>query len=416
MAERVSAFGRPIRLATSVNYPQPPSSGLISRGDYRDTLPGGGDFCQGIAEGAMQPPEFWRDLQAQFQELDDPGRNLCATKTRDGTWVVCGPDNDVQARALQDMFRALSTRAAVAAEILVENGSAVDAWLNHVTKVKSAYYHPVSTTTEIVGDDNMVSLEDGWIDCVCIASAICCGQLVTASFVAAEQGRRAEGLATSPSNAPSTSEDNDAREGTVTSSRAVFKRAGNRYWQVAYGGEHSNTVRGVKGMLWISHLLGSPRQTVSAYTVLVDPIKHDATDAPARMVDDVRHSDSKYCGLDASAPLRVDAMALLQYRAELVRIDAEIAELDTDVQPDRLAELREDKKSILEELERAKRPTRPPANRNRVRHTATKQYKNALKAIEKAGLKKLVAHLKASIKPGHQFEYTPNESVDWVIE
>src|SRR5262249_16603339 len=53
-------------LKESATISLPPSRGVMNRGDCRETLPGGGDFSQDIAEGAMMDSTFWLDKAERF--------------------------------------------------------------------------------------------------------------------------------------------------------------------------------------------------------------------------------------------------------------------------------------------------------------------------------------------------------------
>src|SRR5512132_4320886 len=128
----------------------------------------------------MEPPAFWRDLEALFRALADPRDSLAAMDREDGTWTLSGgPENATARASLQNQFIALAIRGAVAAGL--SDGTApspLDAWLNRLKN--GPYFEPCETQGE--SDDGLLTLEGGWINRLATASAECCVTLETEAF------------------------------------------------------------------------------------------------------------------------------------------------------------------------------------------------------------------------------------------
>src|ERR1035441_9810222 len=60
---------------------------------------------------------FWRDLEAKFRALPDPAGRLIAMLS-DGQWhVYDGPNDEREKERLQELFRSMARRAAIAAGV-----------------------------------------------------------------------------------------------------------------------------------------------------------------------------------------------------------------------------------------------------------------------------------------------------------
>src|ERR1017187_7350165 len=72
---------------------------------------------------------FWRDLEAEFRALPDPAGRLIAMLS-DGQWhVYDGPNDERERERLQELFRSMARRAAIAAGVPTR-ANALDGWLN----------------------------------------------------------------------------------------------------------------------------------------------------------------------------------------------------------------------------------------------------------------------------------------------
>jgi hypothetical protein len=133
---------------------------------------------------SMEPPDFWRDLQARFMALHDPTHDLHATLGAETWGVASGAAHDHEAReSLQGQFRALATIAAIGAGLSGE--SPFDAWLDCLKQ--GPHFHPVETATAPADGPGGVD-ENGWVNALCVASAEYCLVLEATAF--AEQKRR----------------------------------------------------------------------------------------------------------------------------------------------------------------------------------------------------------------------------------
>ena len=334
-------------------------------------------------------------------------------------YVLTGGPLPSETESLHAQFRSYATRGALGADLVTADASGDDAsnaWLRAMRQERS----------------DQEKIEEV-LETPCQSAAALCEKFATEAY------RRTRALAleskTSPPSVEASGPESDALAGGVGPTtvqaqgkdvrfetdrgavmQAVFKRRNKTYWLVVYGDERSETVLNVRGMDWISHLLASPRQAVTAVSVLVNAADQSpAAEGVREAVAYALNTKTLSSETDAAGRVGLAVEGRRSYQARIEAIREEIDSLDPHVQQDRISELRDEEKSIAGELLRAKGAKSPASNRERARKAAAKQYGAVLKTLEHAGLRLLAAHIRSSIRPGHEFEYLPQTPISWEI-
>src|ERR1035438_1166736 len=121
---------------------------------------------------------FWRDLEAKFRALPDPAGRLIAMLS-DGQWhVYDGPNDERERERLQELFRSMARRAAIAAGVPTR-ANALDGWLN-LLREESPHFRVRHGTHE----ENGVEIHEvgGYVQGLALASAEYCMERATRAF------------------------------------------------------------------------------------------------------------------------------------------------------------------------------------------------------------------------------------------
>jgi hypothetical protein len=114
---------------------------------------------------------FWGDLEAQFRALPDAARDLRAMRDS-GQWTLYGGGGQAtQRKRLQETFRSLARRAAIAAGVPTR-ANALDGWFD-LLRQEGPYFHAMPSSA---GDDG------GILEQLVLASTEYCAERATRSF------------------------------------------------------------------------------------------------------------------------------------------------------------------------------------------------------------------------------------------
>lgn len=170
-----------------------------------------------------------------------------------------------------------------------------------------------------------------------------------------------------------------------------FQRTG-PVWSVSFDGTHA-LVPDAKGLRDIATLLARPGQHVPAAQLA-------GTAAPSR------------------GQPELDRTALVAYRRRLAELDDDIAQADSDHDPERAACARVERDAIVTELSRSLgrggRPRRLGDDTEKARKTVTARIHRAVRLIEDHH-PPLAAHLRDNLETGTTCSYQPPQPVDWTL-
>ena len=173
--------------------------------------------------------------------------------------------------------------------------------------------------------------------------------------------------------------------------RGRFRRDG-AVWAVAYGGIEAH-VPHAKGMHDIAVLLAHPGQSIPA---------SDLTGAITR----------------SRGEPALDRQALAAYRARLRDLDDDIAEADSNNDPERAALARAERDAFVAELTRSVgrggRPRRLGDDTEKARKTVTIRIQRALRLLD-SHHPALASHLREAVRTGTTCSYQPAELFTWEL-
>ena len=170
-----------------------------------------------------------------------------------------------------------------------------------------------------------------------------------------------------------------------------FRRDG-AVWGLAYGGVQTH-VPHAKGLQDIAVLLARPGQPVPA--------------------SDLAGTITRSHGEPA-----LDRQALAAYRARLRDLDDDIAEADSDNDPERAARARAERDALVTELTRSVgrggRPRRLGDDTEKARKTVTIRIQRALRLLDRHH-PALASHLRLAVRTGTTCSYEPAEPITWEL-
>lgn len=201
----------------------------------------------------------------------------------------------------------------------------------------------------------------------------------------------------------------------------VFLRQ-NDVWRLRFEGPEA-FVPHRKGMEYIAVLLRSPNKQIAAETLWHTVNGTPIAKAPFDDLVEGRSSDKfrairvpveRQRDINAS----IDEPAELAYRDRVAKLDRKIADAKEEFDHAKIAELQDERDSLMEELDRLHKP-------NKSRSTATPESKRVRNAIRKAidesvDLIKtydalLAEHLNRHIQTGAQLQYSPFHFISWDV-
>jgi hypothetical protein len=176
-----------------------------------------------------------------------------------------------------------------------------------------------------------------------------------------------------------------------TNGRNRFRRDGT-VWAVAYGGVQAYVPQ-AKGLHDIAVLLAHPGQPISA--------------------SDLAGTITRSRGEPA-----LDRQALAAYRARLRDLDDDIAEADSDNDPERAAHARAERDALVAELTRSVgrggRPRRLGDDTEKARKTVTIRIQRALRLLD-SHHPALASHLRDAVRTGTTCSYQPAQPLTWEL-
>jgi len=182
-----------------------------------------------------------------------------------------------------------------------------------------------------------------------------------------------------------------SRQPHHSNGRNRFRRDGT-VWAVEYGGVRAY-VPHAKGMRDIAILLAHPGQPVSA--------------------SDLAGTITRSRGEPA-----LDRQALAAYRARLGDLDDDIAEADSNNDPERAARARGERDALVAELTRSVgrggRPRRLGDDTEKARKTVTIRIQRALRLLD-GHHPALAAHLREAVRTGTTCSYQPAQPLTWEL-
>ncbi len=190
----------------------------------------------------------------------------------------------------------------------------------------------------------------------------------------------------------------------------VFKKSGD-FWQVAYQGSATKTIKNSKGMSYIHRLLGKPDDSISAME-LANKLFF------VKLLNQGNGAD--YESVDTDLVKRqdlVDHDYLKQCKKRLSDIDDELAEAGKNNDLATQEGLKEEREEILNLLKTdtfGGISAKFSDHREKARIAATNAITRALNNIKKHN-QSLYKHLNNSILRGLDFIYTPDEEINWVL-
>ena len=168
--------------------------------------------------------------------------------------------------------------------------------------------------------------------------------------------------------------------------------AGEDVWLV---GRQAAPIRALRGLTYVRRLVDSPGQSVAALDLV--------SDNAATVVQ---------------APIEaIDAQAVSAYRARLLELDEEIVEASEGSDLGRLDRLQAERVALIDELSASvglggrRRTAGSSAERARV--AVAKALNTALTKLDAVD-GEMAAHLRTSIRTGHECVYDPRTPVEWV--
>ncbi|HEX5940365.1 MAG TPA: hypothetical protein VFZ12_08385, partial [Dehalococcoidia bacterium] len=182
---------------------------------------------------------------------------------------------------------------------------------------------------------------------------------------------------------------------------SLFRREGDS-WHIEFEGR-TLRLKDTLGLQYLSRLLGRPGQEVHALDLVSQSNLNTAEAQPAHETD-IAH-------WPPSAESVIDSAARNAYKTRLEELEAEIDEAELWNDPERVARASEEKDFLLRELAGAfgigGAPRRITDAGERARQSATKAVKAAIVRISRDH-KELGQHLRATVRTGAYFSYTPD--------
>ena len=198
-----------------------------------------------------------------------------------------------------------------------------------------------------------------------------------------------------------TAEAAPATTGAAPDDSSTFRLEG-EYWTIEFGSDEFR-IRDAKGMRHLARLLANPGREIHALDLARDP----GTTGGGSATRDAGLSVE----VDGGMGPGLDAEAKAAYRSRLVELDLEIAEAEGWNDPERAAQLREERHALVRELAAAvglggrDRPTASAPERARV--SVTRAIRSAMARIEDQSAP-LGAHLGATVRTGTYCVYAPD--------
>lgn len=188
----------------------------------------------------------------------------------------------------------------------------------------------------------------------------------------------------------------------------VFRKDGD-FWQVAYQGSATITIKNSKGMFYIHRLLGKPDESISAMELInaSSDVKllNQGNGAGVEIIDMVKPQEL------------VDYDYLEQCQRRLSDIENELvdAEKNSDLAKQRrLDKEREEISNLLKTNTFREKSAKFTDRRKKARIAVTNAINRALSNIEKYN-QSLYKHLDNAILGGSDFTYTPDKEINWAL-